>query len=228
MGSTAGHVHAASLTSDKPIIHEVFQRVLEFDKDLNHLIATLYKTEKKNISAHSDKTADLVLNSFIYLFSFGPTRQMVFRNTETKKQVHLLDLTNGSCFIMGPIANATHTHEVPPLAIECGERISLIFRAASSFKTVREMAKLRKELARQVAGEKKKTLMKDEEKEAKVVRDGKESKEQKIDDDDLAKSGGSKRSRQSPSDDDDDEDTTRVDEDARSVKHKPRKPLSSE
>ena len=184
VGSTAGHVHAKPLIPEHPVTYGLWQRLLPLDGDLNHIIATSYINEEKNISAHADKTNDLVPGSFIYLLSTGPTRQMVFKKKiekekeekeekETRKKgskkdfqrkqkgkggmkkvkedlvIKKLDLVNGSLFIMGPIANALFTHEVPKAKEACGERISQIVRAALTFKSETGMQQLRNTLAEQ-------------------------------------------------------------------------------
>jgi hypothetical protein len=79
---------------------------------LNHMIATEYDSELKYMPAHSDKTANLVRNGFIFDFSFGATRRLVFKDA-AGSHIHTVHNRDGSLFILGPRANAEYTHEVP-------------------------------------------------------------------------------------------------------------------
>jgi len=116
--------------------------------ELNRLIVTLHSGEKHHMPAHSDKTNNIVRDSFVFDYSFGATRQLVFRRTDTDVHVHMVQLTNGSLFILGPVDNSLHKHEVPAPGAPCGPRASAIYRAINTFETEAGMRELRRQRAK--------------------------------------------------------------------------------
>jgi alkylated DNA repair dioxygenase AlkB len=95
----------------------------------NHVLGTKYRNETDQISAHSDKYADLVAGSFITSLSFGATRDLVFEPvTAGQGKRFTLALTDGALFIMGSRTNEMYTHCVPPSKTPTALRMSLIFR----------------------------------------------------------------------------------------------------
>ena len=121
----------------------------QFQPESNHIIATRYGDGTNHMPAHSDKTANLVDGSFIFDYSFGATRHLVFRDAvDSKHVVYTATLTDGSLLILGPNDNASKVHEVPVSSEPCGARTSHIVRAIKTFKTPSGMRALRRQHAK--------------------------------------------------------------------------------
>ena len=81
----------------------------------------------------------VVISSF---WQLGACRELVFTEISNGAHVHTVALTPGSLFILGPLANSLYVHTVPVSRVPCGERISVIFRSAATFKTSTQMKAL--------------------------------------------------------------------------------------
>lgn len=147
------------LLSFSPIISQI-RAVVEkkLGHDVNHVLIQFYRDGSDNISEHSDKTLDILPNTFIANVSLGAQRTMVFR---TKKQppskgvpdildamesrrVHKVLLPHNSMCKVGLLTNQRWLHGIRPdkrMASEKsdaelafgGGRISLTFRKIGTF-----------------------------------------------------------------------------------------------
>ena len=97
---------------------------------------------------HSDKIANLEKDSWIFDYSFGAERELVFTDSTSGKETMRVPLTNGSLFLLGPATNYYNKHEVPKRH-GAGPRISLIFRFAA-IKPQKLLVKLRKDHTKQL------------------------------------------------------------------------------
>ncbi|KAJ5593940.1 uncharacterized protein N7459_000148 [Penicillium hispanicum] len=144
-----------SLIPFTPVVDEVrlaVQRVL--GHPLNHALIQLYRDGQDSISEHSDKTLDIVRDSYICNVSLGAQRVMTLRTkasaseslegTETGRATQRVPLPHGSLFILGPKTNMRWLHGIRPdkrpeptkspeeQAFD-GERISLTFRHIGTY-----------------------------------------------------------------------------------------------
>jgi hypothetical protein len=114
----------------------------------NHCLVQLYRDGKDWISAHSDKTLDIVDDSFIVNVSVGAERTMVLRRkgkgaavpgarggalgeaASTAREAQRIALPHGSLLQMSLATNREWVHEIRQqgAAGEVGPRISLTFR----------------------------------------------------------------------------------------------------
>ena len=141
------------------VVSQIRERVEEkLGHPVNHVLIQFYRDGNDYISEHSDKTLDIVLNTFIANVSLGAQRTMVFR---TKKQQTVSDgskndetiqprqatrapLPHNSMCRMGLVTNMHWLHGIRPdkrmtseksadeLAFN-GGRISLTFRKIGTF-----------------------------------------------------------------------------------------------
>lgn len=130
---------------------------------LNHVLIQLYRGGKDFISEHSDKTLDIVPESYIANVSLGAERTMVFRTkkpthdkaadapsaSETKRRVQRAQLPHNSLCRMGLKTNQRWLHTIkqdkraerdksPAELAFSGERISLTFRRIGTFLNCKE------------------------------------------------------------------------------------------
>ena len=140
-GAIPGAALSGFLGDDEkcPVSTALWNHARQYQAELNHMIATLYEDGTQYMPGHSDKMTNLVDGSFIFDYSFGATRRLVFRESETKKVVHTVPLTNGSLFVLGPRDNAAYEHDVPEDANVTEPRASFIFRPTKTFKTASGM-----------------------------------------------------------------------------------------
>ena len=100
----------------------------EFGVKCNHCIVTLYRDGDDYIGYHSDKN---IREVGVYTFSYGATRDILFKNKATK-EVKRFTLQNGDLCYFDKAANDQYKHSIPktkklPKNI-LGQRISLTFR----------------------------------------------------------------------------------------------------
>lgn len=125
---------------------------------LNHVLIQCYRDGKDYISEHSDKTLDIVPNTFIANVSLGAQRTMVLRTKragknashsipqpgEIKRQVQRADLPHNSLCMMGLRTNMKWLHSIrqdkradrdkTQAEVEfSGARISLTFRQIGTY-----------------------------------------------------------------------------------------------
>lgn len=121
---------------------------------LNHVLIQLYRDGQDSISEHSDKTLDVVRDSFICNVSLGAQRVMVLRtkasahdpkeSAEAGRVTQRVPLPHRSLFVLGEKTNKRWLHGIRPdkrsestkSAEEQafgGERISLTFRHIGTF-----------------------------------------------------------------------------------------------
>ncbi|QSZ33344.1 hypothetical protein DSL72_002932 [Monilinia vaccinii-corymbosi] len=137
---------------------EIVKRVVEkrLGHPLNHVLIQFYRNANDNISEHSDKTLDIVSNTFITNVSLGAQRTMVFRRKKPPKSAECTDsqpapreccrkpLPHNSLCKVGLETNRKWLHGIRPdkrmtsekseaeLAYDCG-RISLTFRHIGTY-----------------------------------------------------------------------------------------------
>ncbi|KAI1442637.1 hypothetical protein F5Y02DRAFT_410057 [Annulohypoxylon stygium] len=120
---------------------------------VNHVLIQLYRSGNDYISEHSDKTLDIVKDSFIANVSLGAERTMVFRSKRDSsdpgeprppRKVERASLPHNSLCKMGLVTNMRWLHSIrqdkrmdrdkteAELAYE-GARISLTFRRIGTF-----------------------------------------------------------------------------------------------
>lgn len=120
---------------------------------LNHVLIQLYRDGQDCISEHSDKTLDIVRDSYICNLSLGAKRVMVLRTKasaaehkegECSRSTQRVPLPHGSLFILGQKTNMRWLHGIRPdkrpEAVKSaeesafgGERISLTFRQIGTY-----------------------------------------------------------------------------------------------
>ncbi|KAG4031868.1 hypothetical protein MFRU_008g02230 [Monilinia fructicola] len=146
-----------TLLSFSPTV-ETVRKVVErrLGHPLNHVLIQFYRDGNDNISEHSDKTLDIIPNTFIANVSLGAQRTMVFRRKKPIKSVECADpqpppretcreaLPHNSLCKMGLKTNKNWLHGIRPdkrmanekseaeLAHGCG-RISLTFRYIGTY-----------------------------------------------------------------------------------------------
>ncbi|KUJ18145.1 Isochorismatase hydrolase [Mollisia scopiformis] len=124
---------------------------------LNHVLIQYYRDSTDHITEHSDKTLDIVRNTFICNVSLGAQRTMTFRTKRPLKgtaeaeaaagkprEVQRVQLPHNSMAKVGLVTNMRWLHAIRPdkrmawekspeeLAYDCG-RISLTFRLIGTF-----------------------------------------------------------------------------------------------
>ncbi|KAB8290751.1 hypothetical protein EYC80_008388 [Monilinia laxa] len=146
-----------NLLSFSPTV-EIVRKMVEkrLGHPLNHVLIQFYRDGNDHISEHSDKTLDIVPNTFIANVSLGAQRTMVFRRKKPVKSVECTDsqpiprescreaLPHNSLCKMGLKTNKNWLHSIRPdkrmanekseaeLAHDCG-RISLTFRHIGTY-----------------------------------------------------------------------------------------------
>lgn len=115
---------------------------------LNHVLIQLYRDGQDRISEHSDKTLDIVRDSYICNVSLGAQRIMVLRTKtaeeDSARQSQCIPLPHESLFVLGQRTNMRWLHGIRPdkrpeseKSVEerayGGERISLTFRHIGTF-----------------------------------------------------------------------------------------------
>ncbi|KAJ8062210.1 hypothetical protein OCU04_008763 [Sclerotinia nivalis] len=137
---------------------EIVKNIVEkrLGHPVNHALIQFYRDGNDNISEHSDKTLDIVPNTFIANVSLGAQRTMVFRRKKSVKSAGCIDsqsttrescraaLPHNSLCKMGLETNKKWLHGIRPdkrmasekseaeLAYDCG-RISLTFRHIGTY-----------------------------------------------------------------------------------------------
>ncbi|KAF5875087.1 putative isochorismatase family protein family protein [Botrytis fragariae] len=160
-GSTPIYRHPAdespALLSFSPTV-ETIKKIVEkrLGHSLNHVLIQFYRDGSDNISEHSDKTLDIIPNTFIANVSLGAQRTMVFRTKKPLKNGSCAEsqslprescrasLPHNSLCKMGLETNKKWLHGIRPdkrmasekskaeLAYDCG-RISLTFRHIGTY-----------------------------------------------------------------------------------------------
>ena len=103
-------------------------------KGFNHVLIQLYRDGSDNISAHSDKTLDIDLNTPIVNVSIGAKREMTIELKDNKLIKQQIPLVNNTALIFGLKTNTKWKHEIKKNMNEpVGERISLTFRKINTF-----------------------------------------------------------------------------------------------
>ncbi len=118
-----------------PVVDRLRQATEErIGHPLNHCLLQLYRNGRDWISAHSDKTLDLVRPSFIVNVSLGRTRTMVLEpkksGGESPGATQRIPLPHGSMLVMGLDTNRVFYHSIKQegQSKDDGPRISLTFR----------------------------------------------------------------------------------------------------
>lgn len=115
--------------------------------EFNHVLIQLYRSGEDNISAHSDKTLDLLPNSPIVNYTLGASRDFRIILKEDKNIYETFSLSNDSIFVLGQKTNRMFWHEIRPdrrpdnIKSEeelnnGGQRISFTFRCIGTFKDI--------------------------------------------------------------------------------------------
>ncbi|KAF7953089.1 hypothetical protein EAE96_006308 [Botrytis aclada] len=160
-GSTPIYRHPAdespALLSFSPTV-ETIKKIVEkrLGHSLNHVLIQFYRDGNDNISEHSDKTLDIIPNTFIANVSLGAQRTMIFRTKKPVKNAVCAEsqsvprescraaLPHNSLCKMGLETNKKWLHGIRPdkrmasekskaeLAYDCG-RISLTFRHIGTY-----------------------------------------------------------------------------------------------
>ncbi|KAI9643996.1 hypothetical protein NHQ30_007348 [Ciborinia camelliae] len=146
-----------ALLSFSPTV-EIVKKIVEkrLGHPLNHVLIQFYRDGNDNISEHSDKTLDIIPNTFIANVSLGAQRTMVFRRKKPVKSAECTDsqptprescrvaLPHNSLCKVGLETNKKWLHGIRPdkrmasekseaeLAYDCG-RISLTFRHIGTY-----------------------------------------------------------------------------------------------
>lgn len=127
-----------------PTVKTIKDKIEEIvNMKFNHVLIQKYRDGEDNVGEHSDKTLDILPNSYIVNFSIGATRTMVIKNKETNDKIKI-KLKNNSCLIMSLLTNANWLHSIivdkrdskektKDELIHNGERISLTFRCIGTF-----------------------------------------------------------------------------------------------
>ncbi len=113
--------------------------------EFNHVLIQLYRSGEDNISAHSDKTLDLIPGSPIVNYTLGASRDFRIISKEDKNLYEIFSLSNDSVFVLGQKTNRMFWHEIRPDrrpdSIKTndendygGQRISFTFRCIGTFK----------------------------------------------------------------------------------------------
>jgi alkylated DNA repair dioxygenase AlkB len=112
--------------------------------EFNHVLIQMYRSGSDNISAHSDKTLDIVKNTPIVNYTLGATRFLRLCLKSDHTSWDQFALSNDSIFVLGPKTNMLYTHEIrPDKRPECeksseeldfdSQRISFTFRCIGTF-----------------------------------------------------------------------------------------------
>ncbi|KAI0996212.1 hypothetical protein K3495_g11967 [Podosphaera aphanis] len=148
------------LTPFSPAVQLIRERVEEIlGHAVNHVLIQCYRSGADAISEHSDKTLDIVPNTFVGNVSLGAQRTLVLRSKKPDgqpthrtspsapapaRQVCRVALSHNSLFVMGLATNQRWLHGIRPdrrpesmkstaEAAFHGRRISLTFRLIGTF-----------------------------------------------------------------------------------------------
>lgn len=131
-----------------PVVQTIatkLSKLLGYPGEFNHVLIQLYRSGEDNISAHSDKTLDLIPGSPIVNYTLGASRDFRIICKEDKNSYEIFSLSNDSVFVLGQKTNRMFWHEIRPdrrpgtikeqdeLDYE-GQRISFTFRCIGTFK----------------------------------------------------------------------------------------------
>ncbi|GFX65847.1 DNA oxidative demethylase ALKBH2 [Trichonephila clavipes] len=121
--------HTFEAKEPVPIVKELqdeANNLIKKDKGLNFCVVNQYVNGLDRIGLHRDNEKDLNPDYPIVCFSFGATRDIIFKREGYEKVV--IPLTDGSVLIMYPPTNEFWQHEIPIRRKVKDTRISLTFR----------------------------------------------------------------------------------------------------
>lgn len=111
-----------------PVLQRLMDWCLERSPTLNGCLVNWYENENDYIGPHSDNESSLVVDSEIFSFSFGATREFVMIPKKGGLR-HTVQLRDNTVVIMGGTCQRTHKHTVPKSKVPCGRRINITFRS---------------------------------------------------------------------------------------------------
>ncbi len=127
-----------SYTKDSKLRHKIpfpdsFLKITQkIEQDLgyspNNCLANYYPTGDHYISFHSDQDMEMQAHSGVSIVSLGTTRLMQLRKINDHRISYAYPLAPGSLFYMTDQLQKEWQHGIPK-QYNCGERISLSFRA---------------------------------------------------------------------------------------------------
>jgi alkylated DNA repair dioxygenase AlkB len=93
----------------------------------NSVLLNLYRDGRDSVGWHADNERGLGRNPVIASLSLGATRRFQLKHRGNGARV-ALDLTHGSCLVMGGATQHHWLHQLPKTARPVGPRINLTFR----------------------------------------------------------------------------------------------------
>ena len=133
----SGMLHQAAPDAPTPIV-KLLERCAEINDDLNQSLVNWYEADG-SIGKHSDDTRQLMPNSEIWSWSFGPAKRTFIveprkpQEGEEAVQYHI-EITDNTLVVMGGACQRTHLHSVPKEQ-DNGEdqrRLNITFRCFKS------------------------------------------------------------------------------------------------
>lgn len=126
----------ATCSNELPVqVERLLEWARKIEPTVNQVLINWYEHDG-SIGAHSDSEHQLIPNSRIFSFSFGPPgmhREFILRRKLDKSELRV-KLKNNCCLIMGGMCQKSHTHEVPAIRFEPHEyqqqrRINITMRS---------------------------------------------------------------------------------------------------
>lgn len=126
-----GGIHARTYKTSpwNPLVKFYMDKMNEeFGTKYNCCFINGYPDEKFHLGWHSDDSPEMDDEHPIAVLSIGGARELWFRPTEERKEVHKKLLENCSLLIMNAGMQLDWEHRIPKAGRPCAKRLSLTFR----------------------------------------------------------------------------------------------------
>ena len=122
--------HTRQPITANPFIKSCFDRInMLFPRAMvNTVLLNYYPDGNASIPFHSDNEHEICSDSFIFTYSIGHTRTLVFRDINSKKHLCNISLVHNSLIFFNKASQFLYEHSITPETLDRSPRISLTFR----------------------------------------------------------------------------------------------------
>ena len=116
-----------------PLIKSCFDEIDKLfpEAKVNTVLLNYYPDGDATIPFHSDNEPEICRDSFIFTYSIGQTRTLVFRDIDSKKHLCNISLHHNSLIFFTKASQFLYEHSITSQTLDCTHdkrRISLTFR----------------------------------------------------------------------------------------------------
>ena len=125
--------HTNQPIAANPLIKSCFDEIDKLfpEAKVNTVLLNYYPDGDATIPFHSDNEPEICQDSFIFTYSIGQTRTLVFRDIDSKKHLCNISLHHNSLIFFTKASQFLYEHSITSQTLDCTHdkrRISLTFR----------------------------------------------------------------------------------------------------